>query len=89
MRKIACGMMSFKSNGQDNLLLLGGLGVTPAITQIGSQYIASPTLRGYCYTNETHVMSVFSSPGILNTLFLIFILYQLYVFLQMNGNPLR
>ena len=68
MRKIACGMMSFKSNGQDNLLLLGGLGVTPAITQIGSQYIPSPTLRGYSYTNETHVTSVFSSLGIQNYL---------------------
>ena len=66
MKKIACGMMSFKSNGQDNLLLLGGLGITPstACTQMGSKYIPSPKLHGHCYTNETHVMSVSSSPGI-------------------------
>ena len=66
MKKIAFGMMSFKSNGQDNLLLLGGLGITPstAYTQMGSKYIPSPRLHGHTYTNETHVMSVSSSPGI-------------------------
>ena len=66
MKKIACGMMSFKSNGQDNLLLLGGLGVTPAIkcTQTDSKYTQSPKLHALSYTNETHVMSVSSSPGI-------------------------
>ena len=72
MRKIACGMMSFKCNGQDNLLLLGGLGVTPAIMQLDSQYIPSPKLRGHSYTNETHVMCVSSSPGILHYLILDF-----------------
>ena len=60
-------MMSFKSNEQEHLLLIGGLGVTPAITQIDSQYIPSPDpqLHDYSYTNETHIMSVSASPGII------------------------
>ena len=58
MRKIACGMMSFKCNGQDNLLLLGGLGVTPAVTQIDSQYIPSPKLRGH-FIQMKHMLCVF------------------------------
>ena len=70
MQKIACGMMSFKSNEQEHLLLIGGLGVTPAITQIDSQYIPSPDpqLHDYSYTNETHIMSVSASPGIIHYL---------------------
>ena len=70
MKKIACGMMSFKSNEQERLLLLGGLGVTPANTQRYSQYIPSldPELRDCSYTNETHVISVSASPGIIHYL---------------------
>ena len=68
MKKIACGMMSFKSNEQEHLLLLGGLGITPAITQTDSQYIRSPESErdDYSYTNETHVMSVSASTGIIH-----------------------
>ena len=64
MRKHACGMISFKMNGEDNLLVIGGFGPTPITTQTNSQNVRSNSFPNHCYTNEIHTMCVNSSPGI-------------------------
>ena len=64
MRKSGCGMISFNMNGEDNLLVIGGVGPTPITTHTGSKYIPDPNIRNLCYTNEIHSMCVNSSPGI-------------------------
>ena len=64
MRKRACGMISLNINSEDNLLVIGGVGLTPITTPTGSQYITSPYNPNYCFTNEIHTMCVNSSPGI-------------------------
>ena len=64
MRKSLCGMISFNINGKDKLLLVGGYGPTPVTRYSHSQYVPLPYTPSRCYTNETHLMCVSSSPGI-------------------------
>ena len=64
MRKYACGMMSYSINGKDNFLLFEGFSPNPTTKQTQSQYIPLPNNPYLCYTNETHMMCVSSSPGI-------------------------
>ena len=64
MRKRSCGMMSYSTNGEDNVLLFGGFGPIPTTKQTQSQYVSLPNKPNLCYTNETHIMCVSSSPGI-------------------------
>ena len=64
MRKSHCGMISFNINGKDKLLLVGGFGPTPVTRHSHSQYIPYPNNPNRCFTNETHLMCVSSSPGI-------------------------
>ena len=64
MKKINCGMVSFKMNGKNNLLVLGGYGPVPVTTQSDSQYIPHPNKPNRCTTNEAHIMCVTTSPGI-------------------------
>ena len=63
MKKIYCGMISFKVNGEYNLLVLGGYGPVPVTTHSHSQYISSPDRPNHCITNEAHIMCVTTSPG--------------------------
>ena len=64
MRKRSCGMISFNMNGEDNLLVIGGLGPTPITTNTDSKYIPSPNIPNHCLTNEIHTMCLSSSPGV-------------------------
>ena len=64
MRKHSCGMVSFKMNGEDNLLVIGGIGPIPITAHTGSKYIPSCSIPNHCYTNEIHTICVNSSPGI-------------------------
>ena len=64
MRKSGSGMISFNMNGEDNLLVIGGLGPKPITTHTGFKYIRHPNIPNLCYTNEIHSMCVNSSPGI-------------------------
>ena len=64
MRKRSCGMISFNMNGEDNLVVIGGLGPTPITTHTGSKYIPYPNIPNLCITSEIHTMCVNSSPGI-------------------------
>ena len=66
MRKRGCGMISFNMNGEDNLLVIGGIGRIPITTQKNFQYLytPNPNIPNLCYTNEIHTMCVNSSPGI-------------------------
>ena len=64
MEKYGCGMISFKTNGEDHLFLSGGLGLTPLTKQRHAQYIPSPQNPHLLYTNEIHCMNVSTSPGI-------------------------
>ena len=64
MKKIYCGMISFKINGKYNLLVLGGYGPVPVTTHSHSQYITLPNNPNRCITNEAHMMCVTTSPGI-------------------------
>ena len=64
MRKRSCGMISFNMNGEYILVVIEGFGPTPITTHTGSKYIAHPSNRNFCYTNETHTVCVNSSPGI-------------------------
>ena len=65
MKKIYCGMISFKINEKYNLLVLGGYGPVPVATHSHSQYIPDPNFPNRCYTNEAHIMCVTTSPGII------------------------
>ena len=64
MKKIYCGMISFKINGKNNLLVFGGYGPVPVTTHSHSQYILDPNDPNRCITNEAHMMCVTTSPGI-------------------------
>ena len=66
MRKRGCGIISFNINGEDNLLVIGGIGHIPITTQMKSQYahVIHSDIPNLCYTNEIHSMCVNSSPGI-------------------------
>ena len=66
MRKRGCGMVSFNINAEDSLLVIGGIGHIPIITEAKSQYLYTPhpNIPNLCYTNEIHYMCVNSSPGI-------------------------
>ena len=64
MKKIYCGMISFKINGKNNLLVLGGYGPVPVTIHSHSQYIRNPNNPNRCITNEAHIMCVTTSPGI-------------------------
>ena len=64
MRKRACGIISFNTNGKDNLLVIGGCGPTPITTHTGSQYIPHPNVSNLSFTDEIHTMCINSSPGI-------------------------
>ena len=64
IRKIGCGMISFNMNGEDNLLVIGGFGLTPITAHNGYKYIPHHDIANRCYTDEIHSMCVNSSPGI-------------------------
>ena len=64
MKKIDCGMISFKINEKYNLLVLGGYGPVPVTIHSHSQYIPHPDRPNCCLTNEAHIMCVTTSPGI-------------------------
>ena len=78
MRKAGCRMISFSTNGADNFLLLGGVGPIPTTKQTQSQYVSLSDYPNYCYTNETHIMCVSSSPGITRLTLCIVILCILF-----------
>ena len=63
MRKRSCGIVSYNTNGEDNLLVIGGFGPIPITTRTDSLYVPSPSVPNHCYTNEIHTMCVNSSPG--------------------------
>ena len=64
MKKMRCGMISFKVNERHNLLVLGGYGPVPVTIHSHSQYIPNPNIPNRCITNEAHMMCVTTSPGI-------------------------
>ena len=64
MKRIRCGMISFKINEKYNLLVFGGYGPVPVTIQSHSQYIPNPNIPNHCFTNEAHIMCVTTSPGI-------------------------
>ena len=64
MRKHGCGMISFNINAEDNLLVIGGIALTPITTHTGSKNIPIPNNPSHCFTDEIHTMCVNSSPGI-------------------------
>ena len=64
MRKRGCGMITFNTNGECNLLVLGGFGPTPITTAVNFEYVPHPNYPNLTITNEMHVMCVSSSPGI-------------------------
>ena len=64
MKKVYCGMISFKINGKCNLLVFGGYGPAPVNIHSHSQYIPYLAFRNCCFTNEAHMMCVTTSPGI-------------------------
>ena len=64
MKKIGCGMISFKISRKEKLLVLGGFGPVPVTIPSHSQYIPHPKYPNRCITNEVHIMCVTSSPGI-------------------------
>ena len=63
MKKSAFGMIPFSSDGQDYLLVIGGIGPQPANTPAHSQYTPYPNLQSLYYTNEIHIMCISATPG--------------------------
>ena len=71
MAKSGHCMIAFKSNKEDYLLIIGGMGPLPASTYMCSHAVyrsisSKPNL--YC-TNETHILCVSSLPGTTTILF--------------------
>ena len=64
MKKIYCGMISFKINRKYNLLVFGGFGPVPITTTHSHSQYSPPNNPNRCYTNEVHMMCVTTSPGI-------------------------
>ena len=87
MRKRSCGMMSYSTNGEDNVLLFGGFGPIPTTKQSEFQYVPLPNNPNLCYTNEAHTMCVSSSPGINDSHYILHHNDIMY-FLQVNGKYL-
>ena len=58
-------MISFNTNTEDNLLVIGGFGPTPIDTHISLKYVPSLSFPNHYYTDEIHTMCVNSSPGII------------------------
>ena len=71
MAKSVHCMIAFKSNKEDYLLIIGGVGPLPASTYMCSHavYRPSPSIPNHCYTNETHILCVSSLPGTTTILF--------------------
>ena len=63
MKKSDCGMIPFSSDGQDYLLVIGGIGPLPANTPAHSQYAPNPDDPSLCCTNEIHIMCISATPG--------------------------
>ena len=63
MKKIGHCMISFRSDKEDYLLVVGGLGPTPTTTHSHSMYTSVPTLANHFFTNEAHILCVSSLPG--------------------------
>ena len=62
--KRGCGIITFTSNAEDHVLVLGGFGLTPVSVQAHSEYIPNLSNPNHCYTNELHMMCLSLSPGI-------------------------
>ena len=68
MKKVGHCMISFSSDKEDYLLVVGGYGSIPTTTPSHSMYTC--VLSYHSFTNETHVLCVSSSPGrVLQSLF--------------------
>ena len=63
MKKSGCGMIPFSSDGQDYLLVIGGIGPRPVNTPAHSQYTPYPNKPSLYYTNEIHIMCISATPG--------------------------
>ena len=64
MKKIRCGMISFKIKEKNYVLVFGGYGPVPVAMHSHSLYIPLPNFQNRCMTNEVHIMCVTTSPGI-------------------------
>ena len=65
MKKQGCGMIPFSIDGEDYLLVIGGVGPVPANPPAHSQYTPLPNDPSLCYTNEIHMMCISTVPGII------------------------
>ena len=63
MKKSGCGVIPFRSDGQDYLLVIGGHGSGLANTPVHSQYTPHPNNPSLCSTNEIHIMCISATPG--------------------------
>ena len=71
MKKIGHCTISFSSDEEDYLLVVGGVGPTPTTTPSHSMYSCLPMLASHSLKNEAHILCLSSSPGrVLQCLFL-------------------
>ena len=63
MKKVGHRMISFSSDKEDYLLVVGGVGPTPTTISSHSMYTCVPTLASHSLTNEADTLCVSSSPG--------------------------
>ena len=71
MEKVGHCMISFSSDKEDYLLVVGGVGSTPTTTPSHSVYSHVHVHANHYFTNEAHILCVSSSPGrVLQCLFL-------------------
>ena len=67
MEKSGCGMIPFSIEGEEYLLVIGGVGPLPATAPAHSQYTPHPGNPSLCYTNEIHIMCISAAPGMMYT----------------------
>ena len=58
MNKCLCGMIPLHIDGEDYVVVIGGIGQTPVNTPTHSQYIPEHKNPSHCITNEIHMMCI-------------------------------
>ncbi len=63
IRKAGSGMIPFKMDGRQGILVTGGYGPTPTNPPQHSQYISHSSDKSLCYTNEMQTVQIYNTPS--------------------------
>lgn len=78
MKKNACGMVSFKDEGQDYLFVCGGAGMLCSANEPEAIYVPFKENPDYGWTNEAHIFDL--STGLVDDHHCTYFLYDVYIY---------